>query len=97
MKYPNVKEEFVQHFAIALTDEQIEKYVKTHRVLKEDLPEDILDTMTRDLLIDAIVVDVLGEDWHWPLNMDGEEYTKRFVQAFFLEAERKGFILEDRK
>lgn len=88
--YPNTRKEMFEHFAITLSDYQLEKFAKKSKVTKRDLKDDICDTIDRDYLIDAVVVYVLGEDYHWPLNMDELEYSMDFYPRFYVEAQKKG-------
>lgn len=85
-KYDAIRSECMKWFFIAPTDEQIEKYAATHPILKRDVNEGIFDTFDRDLFIDALVVDVVGEDWHWPLNGDPDGYGAKFYPKFFPKA-----------
>ena len=82
MTYPNIKETMRNYFGIVLTDEQIKKYGNKHPVTKRDVKDDVCDTLDREILIDAIVQDVAGPEYHWPLNMDGLQYINQFTKAF---------------
>jgi hypothetical protein len=72
------------------TDKQIDKYAQAHCILKEDIPEDIFDTMDRDLFINIIVEDALGKVYNWPMNCDSDEYKNKFYPLFYRKAIKKG-------
>jgi hypothetical protein len=91
--YPSTRESMLNHFGLVLTDEQLEMFANKNRITRRDLKGDICDTIDRDYLIDAVVVYVLGEDFHWPLNSDDATYTDVFYAAFFAEASRKGIAV----
>lgn len=95
--YSNVRTTMQRHFGIILTDEQIKLYSDQHPITKRDSRDNVCDTIDRDLLIDAIVVGLLGEPWHWPLNMDSEAYGKEFYQKFHDACIAKGIKLDEQK
>lgn len=52
--------------------------------------ESYSDTLPRDIIFDGIVSTFIGEDQHWPLNGDSDEYSNEFFkQLQDVSAERK--------
>jgi len=47
--------------------------------------------MTRELLIDAVVIEVLGRRSHWPLNSDSPHYSLSFFRRFWPRARAQGY------
>jgi hypothetical protein len=86
-----------RHFGIILTNEQIKLYSDRHPVTKRDSPDDVCDTIDRDILIDSIVEDLLGAPWHWPINMDSQTYAQEFYQKFHDACLSKGIKLDEQK
>lgn len=82
-KYPTVRAGCRHWFGIVPTDKRIDKYAQAHCILKEDIPEDIFDTMDRDLFINIIVEDALGKGYNRPMNCDSDEYKNKFYPLFY--------------
>ena len=92
--YPHTKREMKRKFGLILTDIQLESYAAKHKVLRKDLQQDVCDSFDRDYLIHFIVEDVLGEDYHWPINGDGVNYAVEFYPKFFTAAQEKGIEVD---
>jgi hypothetical protein len=92
--YKVTRREIQNRFFLILTDQQMEKYAAENEITKRDLHDDICDTINRDLLIDAIVLDVLGNDYEWPTNSHSREYADDFYPRFFRAADYKGLAVE---
>lgn len=94
--YPNTREDMERNFHIKLTDQQIFELCQDGDLLQSELAEDACDTMFREHLIDAICRKVLGENWHWPINMDSDEYKDKFYTAFLRGCLEHGIALGEK-
>lgn len=93
-KYPDSRHTFKRKVGLLLTDKQLEQIAAKHHLTNKELKVDALgDSLPRDIFIDLLVLEVMGEKYHWPLNQDGSEYSTDFFETFPIEAEKKGFKL----
>lgn len=91
--YSNVHSEMKRMFGLDLTDDQIRHYSALHPITKRDSKDNVCDTIDRDILIDSIAQELLGEGAHWPMNMSTQEYTEKFSEDFHNACVAKGIKL----
>lgn len=87
------------------TFEQVREIVMTDSWLVQDLLKNAepapgntyygLDTLPREHLIDAFARKLLGEEFHWPVHMDSEEYTEKFITDLTKAAIDAGWAIRD--
>lgn len=80
-------------FCIDLTDERIERLAQKDEGVREALEENFSDTRDREVLIQLVVEDVLGEGRSWPVYGDGHDSAQAFYAEFYPAAEARGYRL----
>lgn len=90
-KCPHVKLMMTEHFGVRLTDHQLMNLLLFSEDLYETIQTDSTDTWDRELMINVIVNQVMGNDSYWPTNGDSDEYTHNFFVTFFPKAEEFGY------
>lgn len=82
-----------EYFGVSVPPEYVKKLMlKNSYVFQEVKDGAYTDTAARDTIIDALAND-LGVG-HWPMNGDGEKYSKKFYKDFAEAAKKNGIGFE---
>jgi len=79
------------YFGIIIPDDRLIWLLLSDQAAAELIQNPSSDTADRDIMIDAIVVDVLGPQWHWPLLGDSRKFKDEFRKKFYSTAIEKGY------
>jgi hypothetical protein len=79
----------VHWFGLVLTKKQLKEFLVRHPQIAAEVKWGGTDTATRDYFIERFSEELTGMTW--PINADGEEYSKKFYRRFGKEAKKKGY------
>lgn len=88
-----------ERLGFELSLEQMVNLIESNDAFARDLRASggATDTMTRELMIDAITMKLLGPKRHWPSNGDSEEVSKKFFEEFARAAKAAGYKSAEEK
>lgn len=92
LRFPEIHADLMRRFKLDLTDAQIETIARTDKDLWDEVRVDCSDTFVMEHFIDAMVDGLMGADtnWHWPMNMDSDDYKDEFHRRFDAACWNKG-------
>ena len=84
---------FSDYYGVEMSLEQCVEIIKTNKTLAADLyaSNSAHDTCTREYLIDALVLMIMGKGHGWPCNGDGPEKSRKFFSDFAVAAAKAGY------
>lgn len=83
-------------FAIIATEEQCVALVTSNQRLFREIKKyrSASDTYTRELLIETLTRQVMGDQWHFPCYGDYDEYANKFFAEFQAALLKAGYQIQ---